>query len=87
MALRLIFEHYKSEFHEALSRKAVDFDETVAICPSCREPAVQLEIRHSFRMKELIQRFRSEPVPAKYALADMYGGTVCFDLEEDYLNG
>lgn len=69
-----------------INRKAVDFDETVAICPSCREPAVQLEIRHSFRMKELIQRFRSEPVPVKYALADMRGATVCFDLEEDYLN-
>ncbi len=69
-----------------VNRKAADFDESVAICPSCREPAVQFEIRQSFRMKELMQRFRNDPVPVKYALADMGSGTVCFDLEEDDLN-
>ena len=31
---------------------------------------------------ELVERFGTRPVPAKFALADIGGRTVCFDFEE-----
>ena len=65
-----------------VNRRAEDFDETIATCPRCGSTAVQIEVRHTFRLGELMERFGSEPVPAKYALLDTTAGPVCIDLED-----
>jgi molybdopterin/thiamine biosynthesis adenylyltransferase len=65
-----------------LDRRAADFDDSIATCPRCTKPAVRIEIRQRFELGELVERFGSRPVPAKFALADIGGRTVCFDFEE-----
>jgi molybdopterin/thiamine biosynthesis adenylyltransferase len=65
-----------------LNRRVSDFDDGIATCPSCASPSVRVELRDTFTVGELSARFGSGRVPAKFALADIGGGTVCFDLEE-----
>ena len=65
-----------------LDRRASEFDDSIATCPRCAQPAVQIEIRQRFELGELVERFGARPVPAKFALADIGGRTVCFDFEE-----
>ena len=65
-----------------LDRRAADFDDSIATCPRCAKPAVRIEIRQRFELGELVERFGTRPVPAKFALADIGGRTVCFDFEE-----
>jgi hypothetical protein len=65
-----------------LNRRAADFDDGIAECPRCSAPAVRVEIRDTFTVGELSARFGSEPVPAKFVIAGIGSGTVCFDLEE-----
>jgi hypothetical protein len=65
-----------------LGRRAADFDDSIATCPRCAKPAVRIEIRQRFELGELVERFGTLPVPAKFALADIGGRTVCFDFEE-----
>jgi molybdopterin/thiamine biosynthesis adenylyltransferase len=65
-----------------LDRRAADFDDSIATCPRCATPAVRIEIRQRFELGELVERFGPRPVPAKFALADIGGRTVCFDFEE-----
>jgi molybdopterin/thiamine biosynthesis adenylyltransferase len=65
-----------------LDRRAADFDDSIARCPRCATPAVRIEIRQRFELGELVERFGTRPVPAKFALADIGGRTVCFDFEE-----
>lgn len=50
-------------------------------CPNCGAAAVQVEVRDEFSLGELMGRFGREPVPAKFALAEIGGVSVCFDLE------
>lgn len=64
-----------------VNRRADQFDESIAVCPRCRTPAVQVEIRNTFRLRELMERFGNAPVPVKYAMIDTPDGPVCFDLE------
>jgi hypothetical protein len=65
-----------------IDRRAADFDDSIATCPRCAEPAVRIEIRQRFELGELVERFGTRPVPAKFALADIGGRMVCFDFEE-----
>jgi molybdopterin/thiamine biosynthesis adenylyltransferase len=65
-----------------LDRRAADFDDSIATCPRCATPAIRIEIRQRFELGELVERFGPRPVPAKFALADIGGRTVCFDFEE-----
>ncbi len=67
-----------------LDRRAADFDDSIATCPRCAKPAVRIEIRQRFELGELVERFGTRPVPAKFALADIGGRTVCFDFEEGW---
>lgn len=50
-------------------------------CPCCGADSVRIEARESFSLGELTERFGRGPVPAKFALADIGGVAVCFDLE------
>lgn len=52
----------------------------IAACPSCGD-AVHVESRDTFSLGELTERFGRGPVPAKFALAEIGGAAVCFDLE------
>jgi hypothetical protein len=65
-----------------LDRRAADFDDSIAMCPRCAAPSVRIEVRQRFELGELVERFGHRPVPAKFALADIGGRTVCFDFEE-----
>ncbi len=65
-----------------INRRAVEFDDGIATCPNCSQPSVRVEIRDTFTVGELSERFGDGGVPAKFALADIIGGVVCFDLEE-----
>ena len=66
-----------------LYRRAADFDDAITTCPRCAAPAVRVEIRSTFMVGELTTRFAGGPVPAKFALAEINGEAVCFDLEEE----
>jgi molybdopterin/thiamine biosynthesis adenylyltransferase len=66
-----------------LNRRAAAFDDGIADCPRCAAPAVRVEIRDTFTVGELSARFGADPVPAKFAIAGIGPGTVCFDLEEN----
>ena len=50
-------------------------------CPSCGADSVRIEARDTFSLGELTERFGRGPVPAKFALAEIGGVAVCFDLE------
>jgi molybdopterin-synthase adenylyltransferase len=65
-----------------VNRRAAAFDDGIATCPQCTAPAVRIEIRDAFTVGELTARFAGGPVPAKFALAEINGDAVCFDLEE-----
>jgi molybdopterin/thiamine biosynthesis adenylyltransferase len=67
---------------EFINCRAGAFDDGIATCPNCSQPSVRIEIRDTFTVGELSARFGDGGVPAKFALADMIGGVVCFDLEE-----
>jgi molybdopterin/thiamine biosynthesis adenylyltransferase len=65
-----------------VNRRAAEFDDGIATCPKCAAPAVRIEIRDTFTVGELTARFPGGPVPAKFALTEINGDAVCFDLEE-----
>jgi hypothetical protein len=50
-------------------------------CPRCGSTSLQVETRDAFSLEELTARFGGRPVPAKFALAEIGGAPVCFDLE------
>ena len=50
-------------------------------CPSCGAKSVRIDARNTFSLGELTERFGRGPVPAKFALAEIGGVAVCFDLE------
>ena len=54
---------------------------TIPACPSCGADSVRIEARDTFSLGELTERFGRGPVPAKFALAEIGGVSVCFDLE------
>jgi molybdopterin/thiamine biosynthesis adenylyltransferase len=66
-----------------VDHRAADFDDSIATCPRCATQSVRIEVRQRFELGELVERFGARPVPAKFALADIDGRTVCFDFEED----
>jgi molybdopterin/thiamine biosynthesis adenylyltransferase len=66
-----------------INRRAVEFDDSIVLCPGCGKSAIQIEIRHRFRLQELIDRFGERPVPVKYALTEIDGVTVCFNFGEE----
>ena len=43
--------------------------------------SVRIDARDTFSLSELTERFGRGPVPAKFALAEIGGLAVCFDLE------
>lgn len=53
----------------------------VPACPSCGADSVRIEARDTFSLGELTERFGRGPVPVKFALAEIGGVGVCFDLE------
>jgi len=65
-----------------VGRRAAEFDDGITICPSCEAPAVRVETRDTFTIGELMERFGEGRAPAKFALAEIGGRAVCFDLEE-----
>ncbi len=71
------------EAAQYLGRRASDFDDSIAVCPRCREAAVRIEIRQRFELRELLQRFGHGPVPVKFALTDVGGRPICFAFEEE----
>jgi molybdopterin/thiamine biosynthesis adenylyltransferase len=65
-----------------VNQRASSFDDAIADCPQCGAPSVRVEIRDTFRLGELVERFGAGRVPAKFALAEFGDRVVCFDLEE-----
>jgi molybdopterin/thiamine biosynthesis adenylyltransferase len=68
---------------EYVNRRAGAFDDGIVVCPTCVAPSVRVEIRDTFTVGELSARFGAGRVPAKFALTEINGATVCFDLEEN----
>jgi hypothetical protein len=50
-------------------------------CPRCGAASVRIETRDAFSLGELTRQFGRGPVPAQFALAEIGGTAVCFDLE------
>lgn len=50
-------------------------------CPSCGGAPLRIEARAEFTLGELAERYGQAPVPVKFALAEIGGAAVCFDLE------
>jgi hypothetical protein len=53
----------------------------IPACPGCGAESVRIEARDTFSLGELTERYGRKPVPAKFALAEISGVAVCFDLE------
>jgi hypothetical protein len=53
----------------------------IPACPNCGADSVRIEARDTFSLGELTDRFGRGPVPAKFALAEIGGMAVCFDLQ------
>jgi molybdopterin/thiamine biosynthesis adenylyltransferase len=66
-----------------VGRRAAEFDDGIATCSRCAGASVRVEIRDAFTVGELMERFGRGRVPAKFALAEIGGRAVCFDLEEN----
>ena len=64
-----------------VDRPAADVAAEAPSCPECGSASLQIETRDEFTLGELMTRFAGGPIPAKFALADIGGATVCFDLE------
>jgi molybdopterin/thiamine biosynthesis adenylyltransferase len=65
-----------------VNQRAAAFDDSIATCPTCAAPSVRVEIRDTFSLGELMQRFGYSMAPVKFALAELDSGPVCIDLEE-----
>ena len=65
----------------AINRPVHDLPDEVPACPGCGATALRIEVRDEFSLRELTERFGGGPVPAKFALANIGGTPVCFDLE------
>jgi hypothetical protein len=50
-------------------------------CPQCGGETLRVEAREVFGLGELIERFGDGAVPVKFAVAEIAGTAVCFDLE------
>jgi molybdopterin/thiamine biosynthesis adenylyltransferase len=70
-----------AEAERYVNHRAAEFDDSIAFCPQCAEPAVRVEIRQRFELRELLERFGNRPVPVRFALATIGGRTVCFDFD------
>jgi hypothetical protein len=66
---------------DVIDRRATDIAAESPTCPACGSASLRIETRDEFTLKELMARFAGGPIPAKFALADIGGATVCFDLE------
>jgi hypothetical protein len=66
----------------ALVNRPVALAATLSSCPGCGTDSVRIEARDTFSLGELTERFGDRPVPAKFALAEIGGAAVCFDLDE-----
>jgi hypothetical protein len=66
---------------DMINRPAAEFAAGVQACPGCGSASVRIEARELFSLGDLMARFGGGPVPAKFALAEIGGATVCFDLE------
>jgi molybdopterin/thiamine biosynthesis adenylyltransferase len=66
-----------------VDRRAADFDERITLCARCRSRAVRVEIRDEFTANDLAARFGGAPPPAKYALTEARGVSICLDFEEE----
>ena len=56
-------------------------DESPAACPRCGGGPVRIEATDTFTLGELMDRFGTAALPVKFAVADIGGTAVCFDLE------
>ena len=65
-----------------VNQRAAAFDDSIATCPNCAASSVRLEIRDTFSLGELMQRFGYGMAPVKFAVAELDGGPLCIDLEE-----
>lgn len=66
---------------EALVGRPAAEAAAIAGCPRCGAASVRIETRDAFSLGELTKQFGGGPVPAKFALAEIGGTAVCFDLE------
>lgn len=66
-----------------VDHRANEFDDSIVQCPRCRVAAVEVEIRDTFRLGEMMERFGSASAPVKYATTNTPDGPVCFDLEAE----
>lgn len=64
-----------------VNRPAASVAAVPPTCPGCGAASVQVEVRDEFSLGEVMDRFGGNPVPAKFALAEIGGVSVCFDLE------
>ena len=66
---------------DMINRPAAECAAGVQACPDCGSASVRIEARELFSLGELMARFGDGPVPARFALAEIGGTPVCFDLE------
>ncbi|MCX7891595.1 MAG: ThiF family adenylyltransferase [Burkholderiales bacterium] len=73
----------RSRAGQYVLRRARDFDDRIAICAACGEPAVRIDIRDEFTAAELVRLYPDRPPPAKFAIARAGDGALCLDFETD----
>ena len=56
-------------------------------CPRCGGESVRIEATDTFTLGELMDRFGAAALPVKFAVADIGGTAVCFDLDTGSTTG
>jgi molybdopterin/thiamine biosynthesis adenylyltransferase len=76
--------------HESLSlglkdrglTRAADFDSSLEVCRNCKQESVRIEMRDTFNIRELLGTYQGQSLPIKFAMLDIDGATVVFDIED-----
>jgi len=65
-------------------RRALDFDDRIAICAACGKAGVRVDVRDEFTATELARLYPDGPPPVKFATARLPDGALCMDFEEKH---
>ncbi|MCY4178437.1 MAG: ThiF family adenylyltransferase [Endozoicomonadaceae bacterium] len=64
-------------------QKASDFDSALTICQGCKSDSVDINIKDSFSINELITNFSGKEIPAKFIRFDSKTKTTIIELEQN----
>lgn len=73
----------KHSEEKKLFKCAEDFDTTISTCEKCGQNSVNIEIKDSFSIKELLDNYSGFQFPCKYLLYQYKENTIMISMEEE----